>query len=29
MTETIIQVKALKESFKTTEILKGVDFEVK
>ena len=28
MTETAIQVKGLKKSFKTTEVLKGVDFEV-
>lgn len=29
MTETAIEVKGLKKSFKTTEVLKGVDFEVK
>ena len=29
MTETTIQVKNLKKSFKTTEVLKGVDFEVR
>lgn len=28
MTETAIQVKGLIKSFKTTEVLKGVDFEV-
>ena len=28
MTETVIQVKDLRKSFKTTEVLKGVDFEV-
>jgi ABC-2 type transport system ATP-binding protein len=28
MTETAIRVKALKKSFKDTEVLKGVDFEV-
>lgn len=28
MTEPAIQVKGLKKSFKTTEVLKGVDFEV-
>ncbi len=28
MTETAIQVKGLKKSFKATEVLKGVDFEV-
>ena len=28
MTETAIQVKSLKKSFKTMEVLKGVDFEV-
>jgi len=28
MTETAIRVKGLKKSFKTTEVLKGVDFEV-
>jgi len=28
MTETAIQIKSLKKSFKTTEVLKGVDFEV-
>lgn len=29
MTETAIQVKDLRKSFKNTEVLKGVDFEVK
>lgn len=29
MTETTIQVKNLKKSFKTTEVLNGVDFEVR
>jgi ABC-2 type transport system ATP-binding protein len=29
MTETAIQVKELRKSFKETEVLKGVDFEVK
>ena len=28
MTETAIEVKGLVKSFKTTEVLKGVDFEV-
>ena len=29
MTETAIQVKDLRKSFKDTEVLKGVDFEVR
>ena len=29
MTDIAIQVKDLRKSFKTTEVLKGVDFEVR
>ena len=29
MTDTAIQVKDLRKSFKDTEVLKGVDFEVR